>query len=93
MPDNLCMKTVFLSLLTQHLTKEIIRELISYSLYKGKIIHKRITLYSFLMFSVLSKNIFKAALCEDNLKEKRLLMLQLSQFFLESTDTKIIPIR
>lgn len=45
------------------------------------------------MFSVLSKKVLNPALTEDNLKEARLLMFQLSQFFLEVADTKIIHIR
>lgn len=40
------------------------------------------------MFSVLSKKVLNPALTEDNLKEARLLMFQLSQFFLEVADTK-----
>lgn len=45
------------------------------------------------MFSVLSKKVLNPALTEDNLKEVRLLMFQLSQFFLEVADAKIIHIR
>lgn len=45
------------------------------------------------MFSVLSKKVLNPALTEDNLKEARLLIFQLSQFFLEVADTKIIHIR
>ena len=69
MPDNISMKIVFLSLLTHIKRKEILLERISYSLYKDKIIHKRITLYSFIIFCVLSKNTFNTVLREDNLKE------------------------